>query len=143
MRRSIHPLGRGVVRLPGGSGVVVESTPLRQLCRHAFENLGAGGLMFLDVVEDLFPFLRVMLAQGVNSNAGGRWWMVSEVLDGKSSWSPAEVEALREGLRTGPIAAALQHELDRIVFVRGLLTDRAIMEPLPRQLLPYRPNLET
>jgi hypothetical protein len=136
MPESIRPLGRGVIRLPGGSEVVIDDAPLRQLCRNAFQNLGAAGLMFLDKVEDLFPFLRVVPARSAVSDADRRSWMVSEVLDRRASWSSAEVESLREALRTGPIAAALQHELDRIVFVRGLLTDRAIMEPLPRQRFP-------
>ena len=138
MPRRISPLCRGVIRLPGGSGVSIDGAPLRELCRNAFENLGAGGLMFLDKLEDLFPYLRVIHAYGPFPNADGRCWLASEVLGGKASWSSAEVEALRVGLTTGPIPAVLQHELDRIVFVRGLLTDCAIMDPLPRHGLPYR-----
>jgi len=136
MPKRISPLCRGVIRLPGGNGVAVDGAPLRELCRNAFENLGAGGLMFLEKLEDLFPYLRILHVYGPVLSGSGRCWLVSEVFEGKASWSSAEVEALRVGLTTGPIAAVLRHELDRIVFVRGLLTDRAIMEPLPRQRLP-------
>jgi len=138
MPKRINPLCRGVIRLPGGNGVAVDGAPLRELCRNAFESLGAGGLMFLEKLEDLFPYLRVLRAYGQVQvlNADGRCWLVSEVFEGKASWSSVEVEALRVGLTTGPIAAVLRHELDRIVFLRGLLTDRAILEPLPRQRLP-------
>jgi hypothetical protein len=92
--------------------------------------------MFLDKLEDLFPFLRIWQAYGSPGGSNGQIWIVSEVLGGAASWSPADVEALRAGLTSGPIAAVLQHELDRIVFVRGLLTDCAIMEPLPKHRLP-------
>ena len=94
--------------------------------------------MFLDKLEDLFPFLRVVRTYAPPGSRDGQPWTVSEVLGGKTSWSAADVEALRAGLTSGPVAAALQHELDRIVFVRGLLTDCAIMEPLPKHRLPYR-----
>ena len=136
MPKRVRPLCRGVIRLSGGSAVVVDSAPLRRLRRRAFENLGAGGLMFLDKLEDLFPFLQIWRAYGFPGGSNGQTWMVSEVVDGTASWSAADVEALRAGLASGPIAAVLQDELDRIVFVRGLLTDCAIMEPLPKHRLP-------
>lgn len=94
--------------------------------------------MFLDQLVDLFPFLRVVQVYGPLGRRDGQSWTVSEVLGGNTSWSAAEVEALRAGLTSGPVAAALQHELDRIVFVRGLLTDCAIMEPLPKHRLTHR-----
>jgi hypothetical protein len=137
VRKSFRSECRGVIRLPGGSRVVIDGAPLREFCRAAFAKPGAGGLMFLDKVEDLFPFLRAVPADHPTGEGGGQCWLVSEVLDGHASWTPADVEALRAGLSSGPLAEVLQHELDRIIFVRGLLTDCAIMNPLPRHGLPY------
>jgi hypothetical protein len=82
--------------------------------------------MFPDKMEDLFPFLRVVRIYGPPGRRDGQSWTVLEVLGGKTSWLTDDVEALRAGLTSGPIGAVLQHELDRIVSVRGLLTDCAL-----------------
>lgn len=82
--------------------------------------------MVPDKMEDLFPFLRVMRIYGPPGRRDGQSWTVSEVPGGKTSWLRDDVEALRAGLTSGPIGAVLQHEMDRIVFVRGLFTECAL-----------------
>lgn len=122
------------MRLPSGRQFFIDRTPLSELCRKAFENLGASALLFLDKLEHLFPYLLVVPTFEPNSQS----WRVSEVLEGKcESWSVEDVEALRYEITAGSLATSLQHELNRIIFVRGLLTDCAIMQMAPHHKLPF------
>lgn len=63
----------------------------------------------------------------------------ADVLRGGSSWSRPDIEAFREFLKTPRIASWVVEMRDRLVSLRGLLTDRAIMWPHPLAALPRRP----
>lgn len=141
-------------KLPSGRSVVVDFAPMCKLIKRAECEGDASLLLF---VEDPGVFSRLILLHeaefrsdipreeldAVETNRGLRYAILhktgltlDDVLEGRSSWSGEDRDALNRFMMTKRVWKAATDLQERLIELRDELTERAIHEPGVEMVLP-------